>query len=312
LVSDGVGPDLEILGLSAGTGISVTDVGTSLQITNTSPASSVTLTNLGNFDIANDTTGPSMTLRGLTAGTGIGMSQGANNITVTNNSPASSVSLSNAGGGTTLVADGSGPTLGIRSISAGTNVSFNVGAQNIQINSSSSSEPSYSFGVQYLSNFATSVGVPSFTTISLSNTSFYLIGGTSTGSVTTSTFSGSGLFTRLNAGEIRFDNTGSTTNYNLSGNVTFNSTGITPVLGVRRMTSAGAASPLPDDDGSGIGSTVLAASFAANANTNTLHFADTLTTANNYYFYGVYVKNFAGAGNVNLYQFSLNFHLTPV
>jgi hypothetical protein len=70
--------NLSTVAIEAGTGITVTDatVGnvTTYTVTNSSPASSVTLTSAGGTDtLVNDGTGPALAVKGLTAGAGIAL-----------------------------------------------------------------------------------------------------------------------------------------------------------------------------------------------------------------------------------------------
>lgn len=57
LVGDGDGPDMSIRGLSTGTGISITDVGNTLEITNTGLNTDVTLSSLGGISLVGDGSG---------------------------------------------------------------------------------------------------------------------------------------------------------------------------------------------------------------------------------------------------------------
>lgn len=136
LVNDGTGPDLANKGLTAGTGISLGSDASSVTITNSSPASSVTLADVsgtGDETLVGDGTGPSLSVKKLTAGTGVSLSSDVNQVTITNSSPGSAVSLSNAGGDETLVNDGTGPALVSKGISAGTGISLGSTASAVTI-----------------------------------------------------------------------------------------------------------------------------------------------------------------------------------
>lgn len=86
-----------------GTGITVTSntIGlvTTFTITNSSPATSVTLTSAGGTEtLVNDGTGPSLATKGITAGTGISLSSTATALTVTNSAPDQVVALTEGNG----------------------------------------------------------------------------------------------------------------------------------------------------------------------------------------------------------------------
>ena len=131
LVSESVGPDLEILGLSAGTGVSLSSSATAVTITNSSPASSVTLGSAGGTSLVNDGTGPTLSVKGLTAGTNISFSDSGTSITI-NASSGSTTTLSSSGG-TSLVSDGTGPALSIRGLSEGDGTSLVNNGTDIEI-----------------------------------------------------------------------------------------------------------------------------------------------------------------------------------
>jgi microcystin-dependent protein len=140
LVKNGTGPLLATKGLSAGTGISLSSNANWVTVTNSSPASGVTLTSAGGTEtLVNDGTGPSLATKGLSAGTGITLTGTATDITVTNSSPASSVTLASAGGTETLVNDGTGPSLATKGLSAGTGITLTSNATSITIAASASS-----------------------------------------------------------------------------------------------------------------------------------------------------------------------------
>jgi hypothetical protein len=87
LVADGVGPDLENKGLSAGTGISLSSDASSVTITNSDPASGVTLANAGTTSLVNGGAGPALTTKGLVAGTNISFSTSSTDVTISCNTP---------------------------------------------------------------------------------------------------------------------------------------------------------------------------------------------------------------------------------
>jgi hypothetical protein len=91
LVSDGVGPDLEIKALTAGTNITLTSDGDQVTIEATGAGSSVTLANAGTTSLVNDGVGPALATKGLVAGTNISFSTSATDVTITGaNAPSDS------------------------------------------------------------------------------------------------------------------------------------------------------------------------------------------------------------------------------
>lgn len=127
LVTDGVGPDLEICGLIAGDAIDISGIAVGARtITNTSPATSVTLDSAGGSTLVTDGFGPDLEICGLTQGTGITISAiAAGARTITNDSPATSVVL-NSAGGSTLVTDAAGPVLEICGLSEGAGITISA------------------------------------------------------------------------------------------------------------------------------------------------------------------------------------------
>ena len=70
--------------IASGTEISVTGTYPSFTVTNSSPASSVTLTSAGGTEsLVTDGTGPTLAVKGITAGSNITLTPGANDITIT-------------------------------------------------------------------------------------------------------------------------------------------------------------------------------------------------------------------------------------
>ena len=83
LVNDGTGPTLATKGITAGTGISLVGAATDLTITNSDPASGVTLASAGGTEtLVVDGTGPTLTSKGLTAGANITLTPGATDVTI--------------------------------------------------------------------------------------------------------------------------------------------------------------------------------------------------------------------------------------
>jgi hypothetical protein len=70
-------------GLTAGAGISLSSDAVSVTVTNSSPASSVTLASAGGTEtLVNDGTGPALATKGLTAGAGISLTGAATSVTI--------------------------------------------------------------------------------------------------------------------------------------------------------------------------------------------------------------------------------------
>ncbi len=123
LVVDGTGPDVSIKGLTAGTGITLTSGVNDITVTNSSPASSVTLGSvLTGHSLVYDPVGPDLLTKDLIAGTGMTLTSSSTDVTFTNASPASSVTLASAGAGVSLVDDGTGPALATRSLVGSTGI----------------------------------------------------------------------------------------------------------------------------------------------------------------------------------------------
>ena len=134
LVDDGVGPDLAVNGLTAGTGINLGLAGGAITITNSDTGSSVTLSSAGGtISLVDDGVGPDLAVNGLTEGTGITLGLAGGAVTVTNSSPATSVTLTSAGGTETLVNDGTGPAIATKGITAGTGISLSSTATALTI-----------------------------------------------------------------------------------------------------------------------------------------------------------------------------------
>ena len=86
LVSTGTGPIFLTKGIVNGSGIGLSVSTTDITLSNSSPASGITLTNSGTgSSLLNSTTNPSFTTKGIIAGSGIGLSATANDITIASN-----------------------------------------------------------------------------------------------------------------------------------------------------------------------------------------------------------------------------------
>ena len=132
LVNTGVAPNLKVKGLVAGTGITISSTSNDLTIN----TQTTTLSNAGSGNsLVKNGTGPSLSVRGLIAGSGINITlTGNTDYTINSNVVVPTVTLSSVGSGTTLVNDGTGPTLATKSLIAGNNVSFLVTSTDITVN----------------------------------------------------------------------------------------------------------------------------------------------------------------------------------
>lgn len=171
LVNDGTGPALATKGVTAGTGISLSSTATALTVTNSAPDQTVVLTpSTGinvtgaypNFTVVN--TAPDQTVA-LTAGTGIGVTGTYPNFTISNTDPTTGVTLASSGGANSLVNDGTGPSLAVKGLSAGSGILIGSTATAVSITNSAPDQT-------VVLNAGTGIGVtgtyPNFT---ISNTS---------------------------------------------------------------------------------------------------------------------------------------------
>lgn len=146
IVDNGTGPNLTVKSLIfMSPGLSATAGANDISIANTSPASSVTLTSAGAIgsDLVQGGSGPALVLRKIIGTSGIGVTQNTDDVTFTNTDPGSAVSLSSVGVGTSIVDDGSGPTLAVKSLTGSGAVtltdnttSVNIGVVAVTITSS--------------------------------------------------------------------------------------------------------------------------------------------------------------------------------
>ncbi len=142
LITNGTGPNLLIRAILASTGIDVSTAGGDLIITNSSPASDVSLSDSpgsSGASLITDGTGPDLFIRTIGASTGINVSILSGNIIITNTSPGSAVLLSDAASssGTSLITDGAGPTLSIRTIVASTGINVSTAGGDLVITNTS-------------------------------------------------------------------------------------------------------------------------------------------------------------------------------
>jgi hypothetical protein len=139
--------------LIAGPGISITSNGNNITITNTSPATSVTLSSLGGaFPLVPfPETGPALGIMGLNSGTGITLTtDAATEVTVNN-----STTLAGTGAGVSLVDVGVPPAYTLKDLIAGSNVTLSpVTATSVTINASGLLQKiTQTFGPQGAGNF---------------------------------------------------------------------------------------------------------------------------------------------------------------
>ena len=130
IVNDGVGPALAVKGVAAGSNISVTSSPTDLTVAYTgTTASDVTLALTGGAvgqDLVDDGTGPSLSVKGVAAGANISVTSSPTDLTIAyTGTTASDVTLALAGGavGQNIVNDGTGPSLAVKGVAAGANIS---------------------------------------------------------------------------------------------------------------------------------------------------------------------------------------------
>ena len=166
LVKTGTSPGFELNSLLASTGLSSSLSGNTITLTNSSPASGISLASTGTgTSLLNSTANPTFTTKSLAVGTGLSIASTTNTITLTNTVTGST--LANAGAGTSLVVSGTAPSLSVKSLSNGTGITLTDASNNIQITNSSPAS-----GIS-LSNAGTGTSLlssttnPTFTTKSL-------------------------------------------------------------------------------------------------------------------------------------------------
>jgi hypothetical protein len=228
LVFHGTGPDLTILGLRAGTGLTITTPGTdSLTITNSSPATGVVLANGGSGETLvalGGGTGPSLSTKGVLAGVGIGLSSTSTDLTITNSDPGSAVTLASAGGSQSLVVNGGAPfPLTTRGLTAGTGVTLTTPTTSAVLVTNSSPASAI--------NFTTAVG----------STGSSLVNTNATPTLRTmGLLAGGGISLGSNATDVTITNTDGASTVNLSsagGSQTLVSNGTGPNLSVLGLTA---------------------------------------------------------------------------
>jgi len=136
LVVDGLGPDLTIKTINAGTNITISDVSNVLTI-NAADAPTTTLANTGagSYGLVVDGLGPDLTIKTINAGAGIIISDVSNVLTISANDIDVTTTLANTGAGVYgLVVNGTGPNLTVKTINAGNNVTISDNSNVLTIN----------------------------------------------------------------------------------------------------------------------------------------------------------------------------------
>jgi len=198
LVKTGTSPSFVLNSLAVSTGLSSNLAGDTITLTNSSPASGISLASTGSgTSLLNSTTNPSFSTKSLAVGTGLSIASTTDTITLTNTVTGST--LANAGAGTSLVVSGTAPSLSVKSLSSGTGITLNDASNNIEIVNSSPAS-----GIT-LSNAGTGTSIlsstsnPTFSTKSLTagtNITF-----TSTANdITINSTGGGGSYTFTNGG----------------------------------------------------------------------------------------------------------------
>ncbi len=122
----------QVLPLTAGTGIALTNNGTYIVVDATASASSATtnLTSTGGTSLVSSGVGPGLSILGLTAGSGIKLFASATDVTIN-----STVNLTSTGGTTSLVSSGVSPNLSILGLTAGSGIKLFSSATDVTISS---------------------------------------------------------------------------------------------------------------------------------------------------------------------------------
>ena len=82
LIDNGIGQNFTTKGIIAGSGITLSSVGNDIQITNSNPASSISLTNVGTNSLIASNINPTFTTKGLIAGSNITINSSATDLTI--------------------------------------------------------------------------------------------------------------------------------------------------------------------------------------------------------------------------------------
>jgi len=199
LVKTGTSPSFVLNSLAVSTGLSSNLAGDTITLTNSSPASDISLASSGSgTTLLNSTTNPSFSTKSLAVGTGLSIASTTDTITLTNTVTGST--LANAGAGTSLVVSGTAPSLSVKSLSSGTGITLNDASNNIEIvNSSPASGISLSnagTGTSLLS----STSNPTFSTKSLTAGTNITFTSTANDITINSTGGGGGTYTFTNGG----------------------------------------------------------------------------------------------------------------
>lgn len=140
LIDQGTGPNLVLKGIQGGTDISAVANGTDVVISYTgSSGSDVTLSlqpGAVGQNLITDGLGPNLALRGVAGGPHISVTSDATDVTVGFvGSTGDDVTLALAGGavGQSLVNDGTGPSLAVKGVAAGSNISVTSNATDVTV-----------------------------------------------------------------------------------------------------------------------------------------------------------------------------------
>jgi predicted transcriptional regulator len=180
LTADGTGPDLSVKTISNGANLSITESANVLTFDVTLPMQTVTTladSGAGTFGLTADGTGPDLTVKTISNGANLSITESANVLTFdVTLSSVTTTTLTSAGGGSTLVNDGTGPSLAIKSLTAGTGVIFDSDSTNITISSNAATVKASNTVAQSIPNFT-------ITPLNL-NTTDWNIGGFTVGATT--------------------------------------------------------------------------------------------------------------------------------
>lgn len=133
--SSTVNPNFYFKSFSVGSGISLTDTTNNLSITNSSPASGISLSSvgIGNTLIPTTSSNPAFQTKSLIAGSGILITNNANDLTIENTGSAGSISITSTGVGTSIIKSNANPTYVLKGLSGGTGVTITNNTNDLSI-----------------------------------------------------------------------------------------------------------------------------------------------------------------------------------
>jgi len=140
LVSDGLGPTMAVKGISAGANVTITDLGTSLEIASSGGGGGTSVTTTlsstsATHSLVNDGVGPNLVLKNLSAGANINIISNSSMVVIESAGATSVTNLGSTGSGISLVNDPTGPSITVKSLVAGVNVSIVDNGNDITIDS---------------------------------------------------------------------------------------------------------------------------------------------------------------------------------